>query len=504
MGHGKPYNGYKQVKRPYCPFRNFCVFLNGEAPETILAERDYLRERVDTLEFGMDFTNHQVKKLLERIQELEDTNTQLNNDLVEARQAPFNRYPKKEPPENPKKRGAPIGHPGWFRGNPEQIDKTVDVYLDVCPFCGSEDISPCNHTTEHIQEDLEDGKLTATCFVHCYYWCPGCKRVVHGWGENEIPNAFIGPDVRAKTSFMRHEVKSSYNGTRLALQCFGNLKLTPGALVGFDNHITRKAMPLYAAFKQSLPGYSYMHADETGWNQDWLWIFTNRQIVFFHIDESRGSKVVIDHLGEFYNGILITDFWNAYRNLIRAFAKQKCLRHILGDIKKLLDKELPNHPDAEAFLEDVKELFKDAIFLYNQHAVLTPDEYRSAKKEIFKRFKKLRAHTELEHHEADNIRKRLITFKDELFVFLKYPGIIEPTNNFAERGIRPGVLFRKITFGNRTAQGKINVALAMTIIRTALLRTLDPVEILRSIITKGVTPGLLKQFGLPENMPQAP
>ncbi|MFA6715392.1 MAG: IS66 family transposase, partial [Victivallaceae bacterium] len=501
---GKPDNGYKQVKRPYCPFRNFCVFLNGEAPETILAERDYLRERVDTFEFGMDFTNRQVKKLLERIRELEDTNTQLNSDLTEARQALFNRYPKKEPPENPKERGAPVGHPGWFRGNPEQIDKTVDVYLDVCPFCGSEDISPCNHTTEHIQEDIEEGKLIATCFVHCYYWCPGCQRVVHGWGENEIPNVFIGPDAKAKTSFMRHEVKASYNGTRLALQCFGNLKLTPGTLVGFDNHISKHGKPLHEALKQSLPGYSYMHADETGWKQDWLWIFTNRQIVFFHIDESRGSKVVIDHLGEFYNGILITDFWNAYRNLIGAFAKQKCLRHILGDIKKLLDKGLPNHPNAEAFLEDVKELFKDAIFLYNQHAVLTPDEYRSAKKNIFKRFKKLRSHTELEHHEADNIRKRLINFKDELFVFLKYPEIVEPTNNFAERGIRPGVLFRKITFGNRTTQGKVNVAFAMTIIKTAMLRALDPIEILRSIITKGVTSDLLRLFQLPENMPQAP
>jgi hypothetical protein len=79
------------------------------------------------------------------------------------------------------------------------------------------------------------------------------------------------------------------------------------------------------------------------------------------------------------------NFWR-----LNFYAKQKCLRHILGDIKKLLDKGLPNHPDAEAFLKDVKELFKDAIFLYNQHSALTPDEYSSAKKDIFKRFKKLR------------------------------------------------------------------------------------------------------------------
>ena len=501
MERGK-FNYYQnRVKRPFCPFSKSCVFLNGEAPDAVLAEREYLRERVNTLEFGMDFTNHQVKKLQARIKELEDANVQLGNELSEALQAPFRKREKKEAPENPKKCGAPIGHPGWFRSNPNHIDRTVDVYLDVCPLCGSKNISPCNHTTEHIQEDLEDGKLTATCFVHLYYWCSDCKRVVHGWGENEIPNAFIGPDVRAKISFMRHEVKTSYNGARLALLCFGNLSLSPGALVGFDNYISKQGKPLYEALKQSLPNTPFIHVDETGWKRDWLWIFTNPDIAFFHIDESRGSKVVIDHLGEFYNGVLITDFWSAYLSKIGAFAKQKCLVHLLRDVRELLKNRLPL--SSEVFLRAVKKLLKDAIFLHNQHTTLTPDEYRSGRKDVLKRFRKLLRQVPLSHHDSDNIRKRLIKFKNELFVFLKYPAI-NPTNNWAEQKIRNAVIFRKITFGNMTVQGKKNVSIAMTIIKTALLRAFDSIEILRSIIAKGITSDLLKRFGLPENMPQAP
>ena len=73
----------KQSLHPYCQFRNFCIFLNGEAPETILAERDYLRGKVNGLEFAIDFSNHQVKKLLERIKELEDDNNQLETDPVQ-------------------------------------------------------------------------------------------------------------------------------------------------------------------------------------------------------------------------------------------------------------------------------------------------------------------------------------------------------------------------------------------------------------------------------------
>ena len=300
--------------------------------------------------------------------------------------------------------------------------------------------------------------------VPIYYWCRNCKKAVHGWGENEILNAFIGPDVRAKISFMRHEVKTSYNGARLALLCLGNL-------------------------------------DETGWKRDWLWTFTNPNIAFFHIDDSRGSKVVIDHLGEFYNGILISDFWSAYRNKIGAFAKQKCLRHIMGDIRDLLkDESLTS--EAKMFLSDVKELFKDAILLHNMYPTLSNEEYRPACKDIRKRFKKLRSRPELEHHETDNIRKRLINFKDELLVFLKYPAI-PPTNNPAEQGIRNAVLFRKISFGNMTERGKRNVSIIMTILRTAKLRALDPIKVLVAIMTNNASSTLLNRF-LRRAMPEAP
>jgi hypothetical protein len=174
----------------------------------------------------------------------------------------------------------------------------------------------------------------------------------------------------------------------------------------------------------------------------------------------------------------------------------------LRDIKELLKNKLPLN--SEVFLRAVKALIKEAIFLHSQHTALTPNEYRSARKDILKRFRKLYRHEPLSHHESDNIRKRLITFKNELFVFLKYPETINPTNNFAEQAIRNSVLFRKITFGNMTTKGKKNVSIAMTIIRTVILRALDPVKILQNIMANGVTAKLLEQFGLPSAIAQAP
>ena len=178
----------RYAKGPYCPFKKKCIFLNGENPSNIITKRDYLSKRVDELELVMNMGNLQIIKLQERIKELEDANSQLKTELSDALKDPFGKYKRKETGQTTKNLGAPVGHPGWFRRKPKQVDKTIDVYLDNCPHCGSKDISPRNHNSKHIQEDIEDGKPVSTCFVHCYYWCPDCKKVVHGWGENEIPN----------------------------------------------------------------------------------------------------------------------------------------------------------------------------------------------------------------------------------------------------------------------------------------------------------------------------
>ena len=60
----------KRVNHPYCPFNKFCIFLHGKDPDSVLTERAYLCKRVDELEFGMDFTNYQVRELCLRLRSL--------------------------------------------------------------------------------------------------------------------------------------------------------------------------------------------------------------------------------------------------------------------------------------------------------------------------------------------------------------------------------------------------------------------------------------------------
>ena len=104
-----------------------------------------------------------------------------------------------------------------------------------------------------------------------------------------------------------------YNDIPRALFHLCGLPLSPGAVVGFNHKSRKQGEPLYEGLKQSLPQRPFLHADETGWKDDWLWIFTNPDIAFYHIDKSRGSKVQkYDGWFEMINSFSIDFFINNY------------------------------------------------------------------------------------------------------------------------------------------------------------------------------------------------
>ena len=92
--------------------------------------------------------------------------------------------------------------------------------------------------------------------------------------------------------------------------------------------------------------------------------------------------------------------------------------------------------------------------------------------------------------------KRLERHRHECLTFLDKPGI-PWHNNHAERMIRPNVLLRKITFGNRSAEGLQNHNVLMSIIQTAKLNRLDPLVRLRELLLKFDSPKTLAALSPP-------
>lgn len=425
---------------------------------------------------------NQVKELNEKVDLLTFEIAQIRAEFF--KKSKKKKTPKQDPPKpSPKKKGGLFGHTGWFREKPKKIDRIQKVQLSKCPCCGSGNITKYKDVDEHLQQDIILPKIQTTLYVKNKYYCRKCKKTVTGIGENELPKSKVGPLAKAWAVFLKVGIKISDRDVTNILKMLG-LKVSPSSVVGFRDQLKREAFPIYKQLIKSLKQGKFTHWDETGTKVDgenaWRWKISNKRISVTHTDKSRGQKVVEEIFGDKYDGVLISDFLSAY-NKIKARAKQRCLVHIMRDLNKVIKYWDEEDEEVIRYCVRLKKIFKDAIGLHM--------EYRD-KKWDKKYYKKRKAITEsLRDFEFANpgkkilnrFAKRLKRYKDELFTFLYIKGI-DYHNNHAEQQIRPDVLLRKITFGNRSEKGAKVHDVVMSILQTAKLNKMDPVKIYKEIM----------------------
>lgn len=424
-----------------------------------------------------------------RIFELETENKLLKAELAELRAKLFGHKikdkSKKDIKKMPRKRGAPKGHPGWFRKVPKKIDKTIELYPDRCPKCGSDNITEYDRTEEHIQEDIIVPRTEVTKYIRHYGYCKDCHKVFYPKGDDELIGSYIGPNAKAFAVYLKYKIKVSDRDIVDLFHRAFNLKVDPSCIPGFRNQLGRAALPLYGQLLRNLKKSSYVNADETGWKLDgtghWLWKFTNRKVSITHIDRSRGSGVVEDILGKKYDGVLISDFLSAY-NKIEAKAKQKCNVHLKRDLIKIskryaCDKSILRYiRRLQNLLNEAAELKKDYI-----DKNINRKDYAARRDELADTLYDFSFPNPLKGPLL-TLAKRLAKHKDNLFTFLYYEDV-PSHNNHAEQQIRPDVLFRKITFGNRSPKGIANHSILQSIIQTARLNDIDCPRILKEILS---------------------
>ena len=458
-------------------------------------------------------SQEQIIKIIAEISRVSAENERLKeeNAYLKFKLEEFNakRYksnktpPPDSPAENPslpKKPGGKPGHPGWFRKKPQKIDRVEDVHLEYCPECGSKDIALCKNKKidEHIQEDIVLPKVEAVLYRHHEYYCKGCRNVVSGVGKGEMPNSYIGPKAKALAAFLRYGVKISERDVKNLFEKAFNLSIVHSSIAGFRDQLRRAGSPLYEALKESLRRGSFIHADETGWNVDgeneWLWKLSNKKVCISHIDKSRGQKVIEGLIGEKFLGVIISDFLSAY-NKVKAKAKQRCLVHLLRDLKKVLRYW---HDDEEVLLyvARLKKIIEDAIELYKAYKDKPWDQSYYDKREFIEESLKDFAFPNPNKKIIKRFSNRLQRHKGELLTFL-YEADIDYHNNHAEQQIRPDVIFRKITNGNRSPKGVECHNVIVSILQTAKLNKIDPIGTFENILLRAKQYPLLTALSPP-------
>jgi hypothetical protein len=374
--------------------------------------------------------------------------------------------------KTPGKRGAPVGHPGWFRPTPTAYGQLVLVPPPkTCPNCeGEVRIYENAEPHDHFQEDIVDHRHQTTCFRHAGGRCLGCRRFVQQAGPGEVLGSRIGPRMRALAIYLRNDIGISYRKVPQALEEMFGFSFVPASLIAFEKVLAKLAEPISADIAKKIGSSDgAVHGDETYSSVDgqraYYWLHATTQYIHFEFSMSRAGEVSRNVLGDNFTGTLVTDCYSGYHAHV-AGAKQKCLAHVA---RRAHDwQRLTKEGSAEqAFFEEVKQWVKRGCEFHRLRGLNQLSPEAVAAEASWLRAELLRLENcPLEHDKAQTLQARLLRHHGEWLVFVDDPRV-PPTNNLAERKLRPLVVLRKITFGHRTEAGGKRMAKIMTVQETA-------------------------------------
>jgi hypothetical protein len=239
----------------------------------------------------------------------------------------------------------------------------------------------------------------------------------------------------------------------------------------------REILPAwYLEIRTRAPDSAVSHADETGWRVNgatyWLWCFASKDVTYDMIDRRRGSPALKRFFKTEFAGVLVTDFWGAYNAVVRA-RKQKCLPHLLRDLKRTHHYHKPGG-DWPSFSKQLKRLIRDSIRLSKRRKGPSAKAFASRRQRPDGRLHELLARPWEQRH-ARRLVKRLRRHSSELFTFPDHPEV-PFDNNHGERQIRPAVIARKNSYANGSEDGAETQAILMSVFRTPKQRGHNPVS----------------------------
>jgi hypothetical protein len=396
-----------------------------------------------------------------------------------------------------KAKGAKPGHPGQRRPTPTRIDRREDHTLSACPQCHGL-VKPCQGSRTRVIEDIP-ADITPVVTEHTIHrsWCPRCKITVEPTVPDALPGSTIGLRVVVLSAWLHYLL-----GTTLAqiLDVFNfhlQFKLSSGGLIQMWRRLRVILLAWYLDIRTQALDSAVLHADETGWRVNgqthWLWCFASKDVTYYMIDRRRGSPALKRFFKKEFAGVLVTDFWGAYNAVVCA-RKQKCLPHLLRDLKRTQHYHKPGD-DWPAFSKQLKRLIRDSIRLSKRRKELPAPSFASRRQRLDVRLSELLAQPWEQRH-ARRLVKRLRRYASELFTFLDHCEV-PFDNNHGERQIRPAVIARKNSYANGSEDGAETQAVLMSVFRTLKQRGHNPVSAVTNAVRIYLQTGQLPPLPTP-------
>lgn len=419
-----------------------------------------LKEEVNLLREELKQTKEALQKALKRIEELEE--------IVKEKSIPS--FVKEDIQEEPKQSGQKEGHVGYSRHIAERIDEVKEHKLDICPICG-EPVSDTQEIRERIVEDIEQPKTKNTKHLIHRCYCKKCGKIVEPEIDEALPNARFGLKLMMLVLILKLDCRIPSNKLTSLLSSVFGIKISDGEIYNILKQLSEAFGDYYSELEKRIKGALVKNIDETSWRINgknyWLWIFINKEVALYIVRKKRSSKVPIEILGNQEGKTIISDRYSAYNELAKESGceQQVCWTHLLRNSKDLAEHYLEAkyiHKRMKYIYRKAKENKVSKDELLNWIDLIASRRYRST--EVYKFVKSV-----CKNH------------RDDLFRFVDNPQI-DSTNNRAERGIRTGVVIRKISGGSRSENGAEITGRLLSVLQTAKLQSKDYMNFMSNLL----------------------
>lgn len=443
-----------------------------------------VRQLVEKMGQLIKQSNQELADLKAQQQELlEKINCTSKNSSSPPSADPPSAEKRPEKKKSGKKRGGQPGHKGHsrFLYEPSECKEVLNHHPETCSCCGEklegEDAFPYRH---QIVEIPPIKPIVVEHRLHQLV-CDSCGASTRATLPSNVQTCGYGVGVVALVAVLsglyRHSqrmVQSALGdvfGVPMSLGMVNKLRLEASAAL--ENVVEEAKIYVQTSPVVGADETHFIQGNVDGCNekkrQAWLWTAVTPLVAFFQIGLSRCSDTARNLLGENFGGILNSDRYAAY-NWLGLGQRQLCWAHLKREFIKISERPGVSKQIGDVLVKQQEKLFelwhrvRDGTLKHREFKLLV-QEIRTDLKSCLQEAADYEIGSKEKTPLAKTVRtcRQLLKVEPALWLFVSVEGV-EPTNNAAERAIRPAVIWRRTSFGSQTQAGSIFVARMLTVV----------------------------------------
>jgi transposase len=304
-----------------------------------------------------------------------------------------------------------------------------------------------------------------------YQWhrlrCAACGEVTRAPWPAGVPSGTYGPRVQAMVALCTGAYRLSKRTTQQMMHELFAIPVSVGTISQLEQATTAAVAAPVEEARAYVHAQAVAHLDETRGQQGakpaWLWVAVTMWVSVFVVRLSRGGHIARELLGETFAGMLVTDRYSAY-NWYPVRWRQLCWAHLLRDFEAMGDRGGHSKAIGDALLAQARQMF--TWWHRVREGTLKRATFRTYMTPLRREVERLlAAGRRCGIPKTAGTCRDILKRREALWTFVQVDGV-EPTNNTAERAIRPGVLWRKGSFGTQSEKGSRFVESMLTVVAT--------------------------------------